>query len=316
MLPWRRSSALGFGVLFGAPTLRLRGDYLAIVTLEPGEIVRSCCATLLASPTVHRAAWSAHAVDLRLHLSASISRPFYYLILALVRLVVFVSYRLQYSRTGRAWLALREDELAARSGWASTTHATSCWRSRSALGVGAWLRTFHVGKLTTATPDMFQFTVSTIILVMVVLGGMGSIPGVGRRRADLSPSSRVSCSAVSSQCGPNLGNSIGVAWLQTMDITQANQLHLWRGAVLMMLYRRQADPRARGVSALSPLASSRLRQLAAASEPTSPSPKVPDLTIKPGQPLLEVRGPAQELRWRARRRSDRSDGEHGARSSA
>src|ERR1043166_9073364 len=96
--------------------------------------------------------------------------------MGLAAVVVFVSYRLQYSRTGRAWLALREDELAAGPMGIDHVHYKLL-----AFGIGAAVGglagTFHVAKLTTATPDMFQFTVSTIILVMVVLGGMGIIPG-------------------------------------------------------------------------------------------------------------------------------------------
>ena len=105
------------------------------------------------------------------------SKPYFYLILALVALVVFVSYRLQFSRTGRAWLALREDELAA--GPMGIDHVKyKLMAFAIGAGVGGLAGTFYVAKLTTATPDMFQFTVSTIILVIVVLGSMGSMPGV------------------------------------------------------------------------------------------------------------------------------------------
>src|SRR5207244_6862540 len=105
------------------------------------------------------------------------SRPYFDLILGLVGLIVFLSYRLQFSRTGRAWLALREDELAAGPMGIDHVHYKLLAFAIGA-GIGGIAGTFHVAKLTTATPDMFQFTVSTIILVMVVLGGMGSIPGV------------------------------------------------------------------------------------------------------------------------------------------
>src|SRR5258708_20304218 len=94
--------------------------------------------------------------------------------------VVFVSYRVQFSRTGRAWLALREDELAA--GPMGIDHVKyKLYAFAIGAGIGGLAGTFHVANLTTATPDLFQFTVSTIILVMVVLGGMGSVPGVAPR---------------------------------------------------------------------------------------------------------------------------------------
>ena len=168
----------GFGLMFGAPTLRLRGDYLAIVTLGFGEIV----------PIVLRNASGItngaqglpgvrDAVDLRLQLR--------------VRLAAVL---LPDPGAGRRWWCSSATDSSSRgpgapgwrcarmswrpARWASTTSTTSCWRSRSAPASAGLAGTFHVAKLTTATPDMFQFTVSTIILVMVVLGGMGSIPGV------------------------------------------------------------------------------------------------------------------------------------------
>src|SRR5262249_16599441 len=105
------------------------------------------------------------------------SLPSYYLIMGLVALVVFVSYRLHFSRTGRAWSPLPEGDLAAGPMGNEQDKRNRMERAIGA-GTGGLEGPFHVAKLTTASPDMFQFTVSTIILVMVVLGGMGSIPGV------------------------------------------------------------------------------------------------------------------------------------------
>src|SRR5207248_8959336 len=177
MLPIAALICAGFGLMFGAPTLRLRGDYLAIVTLGFGEIVPI---VLRNAAGITNGAQGLPGVKTPAIFGFSFgfdSRPYFYLILGLVGLVVFVSYRLQFSRTGRAWLALREDELAAGPMGIDHVHYKLL-----AFAIGAWIGgvagTFHVAKLTTATPDMFQFTVSTIILVMVVLGGMGSIPGV------------------------------------------------------------------------------------------------------------------------------------------
>ena len=171
-----------FGVLFGAPTLRLRGDYLAIVTLGFGEIV----------PVVARNwDWFTNGAQgmggIRTPKLFGFDFgfqpfPFYFLGLALVAIVVFVSFRLQESRVGRAWMAIREDELAAGAMGVNHVHYKLL-----AFALGASIAglagTFYVAKLTTATPEMFQFPVSVMILVMVVLGGMGSVRGVVLARA-------------------------------------------------------------------------------------------------------------------------------------
>src|SRR5205085_3518381 len=178
------------------------------------------------------------------------SRPFYYLILGMVAVAVFFSYRLQFSRTGRAWLALREDELAAGPMGIDHVHYKLLAFAIGA-GIGGLAGTFHVAKLTTATPDMFQFTVSTIILVMVVLGGMGSIPGVAIGALLLTLFQGIVLGGVN-QWAHALGNAWSVAWLQKADITQANQLIYGVVLVAMMLYRRQGlIPARRAFGALS-----------------------------------------------------------------
>src|SRR5207244_680585 len=105
------------------------------------------------------------------------STPYYYLGLALVVLLIFVSVRLKDSRIGRAWMAIREDEIAAEAMGIDRTRLKLL-----AFAIGAAFAgmtgTFYVAKLQTATPEMFMFPVSVMVLVMVVLGGMGSIAGV------------------------------------------------------------------------------------------------------------------------------------------
>src|SRR6185312_9013124 len=141
------------------------------------------------------------------------------LILALVALVIFVSYRLQYSRTGRAWLALREDELAA--GPMGIDHVKyKLMAFAMGAGIAGLAGTFYVSKLTTATPDMFQFTVSTIILVMVVLGGMGSIPGVAIGALILTIFQSLVLGGLNGWAHA-LGNTFNVAGLKSLDLTQA-----------------------------------------------------------------------------------------------
>src|SRR5215472_12692992 len=176
-LPLAGCLAAFFGVLFGAPTLRLKGDYLAIVTLGFGEIVpivvrnwsdlTNGAAGLNGVAAPRLFGWS-FGVD---------ARPYYYVAIAMVALLVFVSIRLRDSRIGRAWMAIREDEIAAAAMGVNRVQLKLL-----AFAIGAAFAgmtgVFFVAKLQTATPEMFGFPVSTMILVMVVLGGMGSVWGV------------------------------------------------------------------------------------------------------------------------------------------
>jgi ABC-type branched-subunit amino acid transport system ATPase component/ABC-type branched-subunit amino acid transport system permease subunit len=287
MLPIAGLICAGFGLLFGAPTLRLRGDYLAIVTLGFGEIVPI---VLRNASGITNGAQGLPGVRTPTIFGFTFgfdSRPFFYLILALVALVVFVSYRLQYSRTGRAWLALREDELAAGPMGINHVHYKLLAFAIGA-GIGGLAGTFHVAKLTTATPDMFQFTVSTIILVMVVLGGMGSIPGVAIGALILTIFQGIFLGGLN-QWAHALGNTTNVAWLKALDLTQANQLIYGVVLVAMMLYRRQGlIPARKTVRALS--ISEQTTVAARGGFKPSFVISEPDPSLRPGVPLLDVRG--------------------------
>jgi ABC-type branched-subunit amino acid transport system permease subunit len=165
-----------FGVLLGLPTLRLRGDYLAIVTLGFGEIVPIVFLELdritngpngivgVYPPAFPGANW----------LSAT---PYYYVILALIALTIFVNIRLRDSRLGRAWIAIREDEIAAASSGINLRNT-----KLFAFGAGAFFSgiagAYHTAKLGLVSPDNFSLGDSIIFLAMVVIGGIGSIPGV------------------------------------------------------------------------------------------------------------------------------------------
>ena len=167
-----------FGVLLGTPTLRLRGDYLAIVTLGFGEIVPIVFLELdkftngtngivgVNSPSFFGVTWSVITPV-----------PYYYLILALIAFTIFVNVRLRDSRLGRAWIAIREDEIAAASSGVNLV-ATKLF----AFGTGAFFSgiagAYHTAKLGGVSPDSFSFGDSVIYLAMVVIGGIGSIPGV------------------------------------------------------------------------------------------------------------------------------------------
>jgi branched-chain amino acid transport system permease protein len=176
-LPLAAGVAAFFGVLFGAPTLRLRGDYLAIVTLGFGEIVpivvrnwsdlTNGAAGLNGIAAPHLFGWS-FGVN---------SVPYYYVAICMVAMLIFISIRLRDSRIGRAWMAIREDEIAAG---AMGVDRTKFKLLAFAIGAafGGMTGVFYVAKLQTATPEMFGFPVSVMILVMVVFGGIGSVWGV------------------------------------------------------------------------------------------------------------------------------------------
>jgi branched-chain amino acid transport system permease protein len=166
------------GVLIGAPVLRLRGDYLAIVTLGFGEIAR----VVLQSSWLQR--YTGGPQGLRDVTDAGIGgigfrdpQPFYYLVLVFCAVAIFVSYRLADSRVGRAWNAMREDELAAEAMGVSTIkYKLLAFAMGAAVGsLSGMLFGVQIGSL---APASFTILVSITVLAVVILGGMGSIPGV------------------------------------------------------------------------------------------------------------------------------------------
>jgi branched-chain amino acid transport system permease protein len=287
MLPVAALICAGFGIMFGAPTLRLRGDYLAIVTLGFGEIVPIVLRNASGITNGAQGLPGVATPSLFGFSFGFVSWPYFYLILGLVAVVVFLSYRLQFSRTGRAWLALREDELAAGPMGIDHVHYKLLAFAIGA-SVGGVAGTFHVAKLTTATPDMFQFSVSTIILVMVVLGGMGSIPGVAVGALLLTIFQGLVLGGLN-QWAHALGNAIGLTPLKALDLTQANQLIYGVVLVVMMLYRRQGLIPARRAGGVLSLADQTVQASRGGFKKTLLIAE-PDPTLRPGQPLLKVTG--------------------------
>jgi branched-chain amino acid transport system permease protein len=168
-----------FGILLGFPVLRLRGDYLAIVTLGFGEIIRLVLENWNAfsfGPSgisnIPRPGF--FGIELSLQ---QVTIYIYYLMIGLCLLTILVVNRLQDSRIGRAWIALREDELACEAMGVDKTTA-----KLTAFALGAtWAGMAGVvlaAKTTFINPASFTFLESAMILSIVVLGGMGSIPGV------------------------------------------------------------------------------------------------------------------------------------------
>ena len=167
-----------FGVLLGAPTLRLRGDYLAIVTLGFGEIVPIVFKNSDTYTRGTNGISSLYPPELGDYRFSTIELlPFYLVMLILVTLAMILIYRLQDSRLGRSWMAIREDELAAASNGINTvtTKLLAFALGASTAGLAG---VFSSAKLTFTGPDQFLFTVSFTVLAMVVLGGMGNIWGV------------------------------------------------------------------------------------------------------------------------------------------
>jgi branched-chain amino acid transport system permease protein len=217
-----------FGILLGAPTLRLRGDYLAIVTLGFGEIVPQTFLNLSQWTNGPNGISSLDQPSLFGHRFGFSATPYYYVMLGLIVLGILVARNLQDSRLGRAWMAIREDELAARHMGINTTVT-----KLSAFALGASFSGLagvaYAAKLDLVSPDQFQFNVSVLVLSMLVLGGMGNIPGVIVGSFVLS--------FINSFLLPqstNLAHSIGLTWL---DFT--NYRFMLYGVILvaMMLFR-------------------------------------------------------------------------------
>ena len=165
-----------FGLLLGAPTLRLRGDYLAIVTLGFGEITRIVLNNwdgLTGGPNGIMAIGKPELFGYTFHSLEA----FYYLILAMVAVTAFAIKRLNDSRVGRAWVAIREDEVAAEAMGIDTVKMKLLAFSLSSAVAGI-AGVFYAAKMSFVSPESFTFLESIIILCMVVLGGIGSIPGV------------------------------------------------------------------------------------------------------------------------------------------
>jgi branched-chain amino acid transport system permease protein len=176
VLPFGAALAAIFGVLLATPALRLRGDYLAIVTLGFGEMIRIVLNnwdSLTGGPNgiigIARPRLFGFTFSHPIH--------YYYLILAIVVLTIFVVDRLNQSRLGRAWTAMRDDEVAAEAMGIDLVKTKLL-----AFGLGAtWAGlagVFFASKMTFISPESFTFFESVLVLCMVVLGGIGSIPGV------------------------------------------------------------------------------------------------------------------------------------------
>jgi branched-chain amino acid transport system permease protein len=177
-LPFVILIAAFIGLLIGAPVLRLRGDYLAIVTLGFGEIARILVTSDWLKPVVGGAQGMTNLTDASLFgISFRSFKAFYYLALVFCLIALFLSRRLADSRIGRAWSAMREDEQVAEAMGVSTVkYKLLAFAIGASVGcVGGALFTVQIGSLTSQS---FTILVSITVLAVIILGGMGSIPGV------------------------------------------------------------------------------------------------------------------------------------------
>lgn len=179
VLPIGGLMAAFLGILLGFPVLRLRGDYLAIVTLGFGEIIRLILENWndfsqgpSGIPNIARPSF----FGMDMTFEGGIIYV-YYIVVALVIFTIFVVNRLQNSRLGRAWLALREDEIACQAMGIDKTRTKLIAFSLGAFWAG-FVGVIFAAKTTFVNPASFTFLESAIILSIVVLGGMGSIVGV------------------------------------------------------------------------------------------------------------------------------------------
>ncbi len=260
MIPIAAITAAFCGVLFGAPTLRLRGDYLAIVTLGFGEIVPRVMQNLGPNNTFN---WpditggvnaivgiesppTVNLFGLHGNFNGNTLAPWYYLGLIMVVFTVIVIRNLRESRLGRAWAAIREDEIAAAH------MGINIMRTRlMAFGLGAAFSGFggvlEASRLGSVFYTTFSFNVSITILVMVILGGMGSMPGVMIGAVIMSYLNLLWLKDISDsintlgghlQSGPSFVGSLG-SWLHNVNLETASPLLF--GIILLgtMLLRPQ-----------------------------------------------------------------------------
>ena len=190
VVPLAALVAGAFGVILGAPTLKLRGDYLAIVTLGFGEIIRVFLNNLDHPVNITNGPKGINEIDsvkiFRLDLGKTLNvggydissvTLYYFLFLILVIFAIIISHRLQLSRIGRAWMAIREDEIAAKAMGINTRNLKLL-----AFGMGATFGGVSGAMFASfqhfVSPESFGLMESIMIVAMVVLGGMGHLPGV------------------------------------------------------------------------------------------------------------------------------------------
>jgi branched-chain amino acid transport system permease protein len=242
--------AAGLGVVIGAPTLRVRGDYLAIITLAFGEIIPVAIRNL-GDITIDIGGWK--PIE-RLNLTGGengvnpVGRPYlpfvnfdtdfipwYFLILVIGACSLWAMNRMRDSRLGRAWMAIREDETAAEC-----TGVNLVKTKLLAFALGAsfsgFAGSFYAAKLQAITPGAFEFNVSIMLLCMVVLGGMGSLKGVILGGMLITLFDRILLAQMTFLVRW-IGRSLGIATLAAVDLSLWRWFFFGLGLVVVMLIR-------------------------------------------------------------------------------
>lgn len=228
--------AAAFGIIIGAPTLRLKSDYLALVTLGFGEIIPQIFynGENIAGFNLSNGSKGISPID-NIGLFGKTLNPFdldwkYLIFVCLAALMVFISLRIRSGRLGRAWLAIREDELAA------SMMGVPLMRSKlSAYAVGAF--SGGIGGVAFAThvngvfADRFSFAISIILLAMVVLGGMGNVWGV--------IIGALAIAWVNATGLPAFGDTVNNALGTNINFPSYNFLLFGGVLIFMMLYKRE-----------------------------------------------------------------------------
>ena len=225
-----------FGVLLGAPTLRLRGDYLAIVTLGFGEIVPL---VIKNTPEITKGTQGMNPIGypeiFGLKFGSIDLLPWYYLIVGVLLLSVLITGRLRTSRVGRAWAAMREDEVAAASMGVNLV-TTKLFAFALGASFSGFAGSIWASYLQVIAPEQFDFSVSINVLCMIILGGLGNIGGVIAGGLMLGFVDKVLFDWISGLIH-GVGEAIDNQDLRLMDVSRSRLLLFGVALVVMMLVR-------------------------------------------------------------------------------
>jgi branched-chain amino acid transport system permease protein len=229
-----------FGVVLGAPTLRLRGDYFAIVTLGFGEIVPNF---FLNATTITKGTAGINPIGtptftifgFRFPFSPTDQRNWYWLILAIAVLSLLMIRRFYRSRLGRTWAALREDEIAASSMGVNIVK-TKLWAFAISASFAGFAGSIFASYFQYVHPSNFEFSVSITILAMVILGGLGNLYGAVLGAVLIGFIDRILADELNAPMHW-VGEQLNIGFLATHDLKQDKFMVFGLALVLMMLWR-------------------------------------------------------------------------------
>ena len=227
--------AAAFGLILGAPTLRLRGDYLAIVTLGFGEIVPQLLRNLDKYTNGPNGIVAIDQPSIGSFQFGFNPTPYYYLYFVIICVCLVLLNNLRHSRLGRAWMAIREDELAAAHVGINTTLVKLLAFSIGSAFAGV-AGVIYAAKVTTISPDDFQFQVSVMILLAIVLGGLGNLAGVLLGGGIIAVLNFLILPQASNLVQA-LGTRLNIGFLQNADLTNFHFMIFGLILVLLMLFR-------------------------------------------------------------------------------